>query len=183
MNSNFDIQEVIMTDILAQSTEHKPETVTETIINELLPETKSPTPETVEQKEEPETDPENSADAIIDMINMVNKVVFLPAGAYKAKKKIPKDVFQIMEQAELKEYRGEELTDKDKKALKGYAIFNKKMEKLRVETPFTKEEIEELKPATIAMVKKFGWEVSEGVWFGVKLFELMSKRAINIFMD
>ena len=87
--------EVILTDILAQETEHKDATFTQMDVQQHEPAPVSqPTAPLVQA--EPEKDPEQSAEAIIDMINLANKSVFMPLLAWKAKKKIPKDVFNII---------------------------------------------------------------------------------------
>ena len=176
----MDLKEVILTDVLSQSTEFKPETYVEEKVEEVIEQT---TPLKPESSNQTNKSPEASADAIVDMLNLVNKSVFVPLMTYKAKKKLPKHIIKIMEDAVLKEFTGETLTDAEKKAIKAFNMLNKKIETIKKEVPFSKDEQADLKPATLAIVNQFGWEITGAVWFGVKVFEMYSKRVIDAFVE
>jgi len=183
----MDFEEIILTDVLSQETDIKPETLTEKIVNEFIPTPEpiqSVTAEEIPQpEEEPKKNPEDSADAIIDMLNILNTGVFSIIRTKKLKGKYPEKVFDAMQNAVIKEMTGETLTDTDKIQLKKFKEFEMKMNLIKKDTPFSKEENESLKPATLAFVKQMGFEVGAGVWFGVKVTEMFSKRIIDIIMD
>lgn len=199
-----EFEEVFLTDILAEETDEKPETYTPEMIEESVPkqieaeppasvsspayeEHQAPrptkaTPQLAVEKER-KVSAEQTAEALVDMINMANKSIFMPIRGVKAKKKIPKDVLAVMEITELKQLRGEALNDAEKKSLVALARYEKKLDTIRRDVPFSKAELEELKPATIAMAKKHGWEITETVWFVAKIGELFSKRIIDMFLE
>lgn len=123
---------------------------------------------------------EDSAEALVDMINMIQKSVFVLWGAKKEKKKIPKDLMEEFISLDIRDLRGEELNEQEKKKLKRYHEFAHRIDRIAQDIPFTEQEKAEFMACTSKFVQHYGVKIPPGVWFGVKVAEALSKRVIDI---
>lgn len=135
-------------------------------------------PEVVEPEEE-EFDTEQSAEALIDLIDVTQKAIFMFFGAKKLKKQIPEDVMAQFISLDIKEMRGEELDDTEKKQLQRYKDFSHRLDRLAADTPFTDEEKADLMKCSESFVKKNGIKIPPSLWFGAQVVSIISQRAIN----
>lgn len=133
--------------------------------------------------EPPHPNPEQSADALIDMIDIAQKAIFLIIGSRKLKKKIPDELMEQFINVDLKDLRGEELTEAEKKQLERYKGFVHRLDRLASDIPFTKDEREDLKKATEAFVVKTGIVIPPSVWFFAQVGSVISKRVVTIAME
>lgn len=185
------MQGVNIVDVLKKPTELAPEVVEKEAKPEIVsqddfqtPPPKPPTQETKEPEQvEDDFNYENSAEAMIDMIDTFQKSIFILLGARKIKRKIPAKLLEEMQIIDTKDVMGEALTDAEKKKLDRYKAMSRRMELLMKETPFSDEEIEEMQKATTAFAHDKGIKIPPGVWFGAKLGAILSKRVIGLAID
>lgn len=123
---------------------------------------------------------ENSADALIDMIDLTQKAIFGFWGAKKLKKKIPEKIMEEFINIDLKDLAGEPLTPEEEKKLKKYKDFDRRMQFLLKDIPFTDEERADLKKATQAFVKEQKIVIPPTLWFSVQVLSKASERFITI---
>lgn len=136
----------------------------------------------VVEEEDVELDSEQTAEALIDMVDIVQKGVFVILGAKKIKKNIPEDLMRQFEAVDVKFARGEELTDKEKIQHERYLAMIKRLEILGNTVPFTDEERQQLLAATEVFAKKSGIKIPPGAWFGAQMASVISSRVIDYAM-
>lgn len=181
---------------LAKRTQELPEEIVSEVVEKELPKfmgesfqakkIESEIPEEEEEDEDPYADEEysakqeNSADALIDMIDLTQKALFGFWGAKKLKKKIPEKVMEEFINIDLKDLAGEPLTPEEEKKLKKYKDFDRRMQFLLKDIPFTDEERADLKKATQAFVKEQKIVIPPTLWFSVQVLSKASERFITI---
>lgn len=162
--------------------EKKIEEVVQRVLPEPVREIVSPVVEIENEivDEDQEEKNEQSAEALIDMIDLTQKALFGFWGAKKLKKKIPTKVMEEFISIDLKDLAGEDLTEDEKKKLAKYKDFDRRMQFLMKEIPFTDEEREELLAATKAFVKDQKINIPPTLWFSVQVLSKASERFITV---
>lgn len=149
--------------------------------NDLLqPKVEEPAaPEFDAEAEDEKGNPEETAAALIDMLDVAQKSFFVLMGSRKLKSKFPKKVMEKMMELDLKETVGEELTAGEKKQLAKYKAMFKRLDALAKDTPFTDSERADLERCTEAFVKKSGMNIPPHYWFMIQVGNVLSGRIIN----
>lgn len=205
MSVNELVNRVVMTDILSQPTAEskiKPNNPSESFVKpepsktdfhipegarEITAPIQSPLEsaesiEVEELDEEIEQSSEESAEALIDMIDVVQKSLFIFLASRKIKRNIPEKLMEEFINIDIKDMQGKPLTEDEQKKLERYKAFEHRLNRVAKEMPFTKEEREDLMNCTKALVKKTGMRIPPGVWFGAHIASALSKRVIDVAM-
>jgi hypothetical protein len=189
------VEGINLSDVLSEETTHRPEKFDSILeVEEKKVEIKqedftevAPTSVAVPNSNEPiieeeeKATPEESAQATIGMIDLLQKTIFSFVAAKKLKNKFPQALLDRFVALDIKDMSGELLDDEEKRVLARYKDFERRLKMISDEIPLTETEKADLMPATIAICKKHGIAVPTGLWFGCTLLDVISKRAINIF--
>lgn len=136
--------------------------------------------EEVEHSQLSDEDAEDSAEAMIDMIDLLQKGVFTFFVTRKMKRKYSPKVLKKFEDVSEKELLGEELTEEETKILAKFEKFEKRMDLLLDDIPFTDQDKEDLKKATEKLMKKSGMKIPPSLWFGINLVSLLGDRFMKV---
>tara|TARA_R110002126_G_scaffold289552_2_gene444704 strand:- start:3462 stop:4064 length:603 start_codon:yes stop_codon:yes gene_type:complete len=129
----------------------------------------------------PKVTPEESADSIIDIIDITTSTIFIPLIGKKLKQKFGSDVMLKAKDALLTELANpENLTEDEKVLIAKYKQFQAIMRETSGKIPFSDEEIRKLKPSTIRLCKKNGIQVNENIAFGANILKVLGTRIVDI---
>lgn len=136
--------------------------------------------EEVEVSQLSDEDAEDSAEALIDMIDLLQKGAFTFFVTRKMKRKYSPKVLKKFEEVSEKELLGEELTEEEQKILAKFEKFESRMDLLLDDIPFTDQDKEDLQKATEKLVKKSGMKIPPSLWFGINLVSLLGDRFMRV---
>ena len=129
----------------------------------------------------PRVSPEESAESIIDIINVASSTIFIPLIGKKLRNKFGSDVMENAKEALLKELADPtSLSDDEKVLISKYNRFKAIMKETSGKIPFSDEEIQQLRPSTIRLCAKHGIQVNENIAFGANIIKVMGTRIVDI---
>lgn len=129
----------------------------------------------------PKVSPEDSADSIIDMLDVATSTIFIPLIGKKLKNKFGANVMVAAKDALLKELADpENLSDDEKLLISKFKQFKAIMKETSEAIPFSDEEIRKLRPSTIRLCEKHGIQVNENVAFGANIIKVLGTRIVDI---
>ena len=138
-------------------------------------------PALIEEKEKPKVSPEESADSIIDILDVATSTIFIPLIGKKLKNKFGDDVMTKAKEALLKELADpESLDDEERLLITKFKQFKAIMKETSEKIPFSDEEIRKLRPSTIRLCEKHGIQVNENVAFGANIIKVLGSRIVDV---
>lgn len=133
--------------------------------------------------EEIDFDPAESADAAIDIMDVLQQTILMPLSSVKLSKRYGgKDKIKELKAVYLKKKSGDKLTDDEKKMASQYEAFKSSLDDIRSDIPFSTVDVAALKPSTTRMLEKHGFKVNEGLAFGTGFVKVMMGRVIDLVM-
>lgn len=154
-------------------------------MSEVFPDPLSPsthsTTEVIEEENEDTVTPEESAESLITIIDVIQSSIFTFIGSRKIKKKYPEEVMERFIAVDIKDMSGEELDADEQRLLNRYRDFERRYDKLAGEMPFTDVERQKLMPAALIMCRRNNIKINTNVAFAVAMVDVLSKRAIKVF--
>jgi len=136
-----------------------------------------------EEEEVVEFDAEESADAAIDIIEVIQQSLFMPLSAVKLIKRYGgREKINELKAAAIKKIAKETLSDEEKKFAAQYATYSSKLSEIRKDIPFQETDVLALKESTTKFCEKHGIQVNQNLAFGAGLVKVMSSRLIDIIL-
>lgn len=144
---------------------------------------RSPEPEEEEEEDE-DFDPEESARAAIDIIDVIQQSILLPWSGFRLLKRYGgreelRDIKAIFE----KSVQGKKLDEEEQEKAAKYRAYEARRKELLDIIPFKDVDEAALKPSTIHFCEKNGIKVNQNLAFFAGITKVMSSRVIDILMD